>query len=132
MLVIFIVLITTILNIAGPYLLKYAIDNYLIGQVNFAGLAKVLIVMIIIHFAAAGFTLIQQWIMIAVSQRSIKNLRKDVFHKFQTLTIRFFDTRTTGELMSRVTNDIDNISNTISNSFWRLFRQYSAYLLLAS
>ena len=117
MLVIFIVLITTILNIAGPYLLKYAIDNYLIGQVNFAGLAKVLIAMIIIHFAAAGFTLIQQWIMIAVSQRSIKNLRKDVFHKFQTLTIRFFDTRTTGELMSRVTNDIDNISNTISNSF---------------
>lgn len=116
-LVIFTVLITTILNIAGPYLLKYAIDNYLIGQVNFAGLAKVLIAMIIIHFAAAGFTLIQQWIMIAVSQRSIKNLRKDVFHKFQTLTIRFFDTRTTGELMSRVTNDIDNISNTISNSF---------------
>jgi len=117
MLVIFIVLITTTLNIAGPYLLKYAIDNYLIGQINFAGLAKILIAMLIIHFAAAGFTLLQQWVMIGVSQRTIKNLRKDIFHKFQTLTIHFFDTRTTGDLMSRVTNDIDNISNSISNSF---------------
>lgn len=116
-LVIFIVLITTSLNIAGPYLLKYAIDNYLIGQINFPGLAKILGAMIVIHFAAAGFSLAQQWIMIAVSQKAVKNLRNDVFHKFQTLTIRFFDSRNTGELMSRVTNDIDNISNTISNSF---------------
>lgn len=115
--VIFIVLITTALNIAGPYLMKYAIDNFISGTINLPGLAKVLVVMLAIYLVASGFTLLQQWVMIAVSQKAIKNLRRDVFHKYQTLTIHFFDTRTTGELMSRVTNDIDNVSNTISNSF---------------
>lgn len=118
--VICIVLITTALNIAGPYLMKFAIDNYIVKELNLSGLASVLTAMGIIYFAAAGFTLLQQWIMISVSQKAIKALRQDVFHKFQTLTIRFFDTRTTGELMSRVTNDIENISNTISNSFLEL------------
>ena len=111
------VLITTVLNIAGPYLMKYAIDNYIIGGVNLEGLLKTLFVMAIINIAAAGFTLVQQRIMISVSQKAVKNMRRDIFRKYQNLTINFFDTRTTGELMSRVTNDIDNISNTISGSF---------------
>lgn len=117
LLVIFLVLMTTALNIAGPYLMKFAIDAYIMRGIDLAGLAKVLVAMGCVQLAAAGFTLVQQWIMIAVSQRVILNLRRDVFRKFQTLTIRFFDTRTTGELMSRVTNDIDTISNTLSNSF---------------
>lgn len=116
-LVCFIVLITTALSTAGPYFMKFAIDNYLTNGINLQGLAKVLLAMGIIYLFAAGFTFIQQWIMIGVSQKAIKALRSDVFHKFQTLTIRFFDTRTAGELMSRVTNDIDSISNTVSNSF---------------
>jgi ATP-binding cassette subfamily B protein len=119
-LVVVVVLITTALNIAGPCLLKFAIDHYISAQINLVGLAKVLLAMGVIQLAAAGFTFVQQWIMIAVSQKAIRNLRRDIFHKFQTLTIRFFDTRTTGELMSRVTNDIDNISNTISNGFLEL------------
>ncbi|WFB35845.1 ABC transporter ATP-binding protein [Kiritimatiellota bacterium B12222] len=116
-LVILIVMITTALNIIGPWLLKYAIDTYLTGHIHIPGLAKVLLAMGAIHLAAAGFTFIQQWIMIAVSQRAIQNLRRDIFHKFQILTIRFFDNRNSGELMSRVTNDIDNISNVISSGF---------------
>ena len=115
--VIILVLITTVLNIAGPYLMKYAIDNYIIGGVNTSGLFRILFIMAAVQLAAAGFTLVQQWIMISVSQKAVKNLRKDIFSKYQNLTINFFDTRTTGELMSRITNDIDNISNTISGSF---------------
>lgn len=131
-LVVFIVLITTALNIAGPYLMKYAIDNFITGTINLPGLAKVLLAMLAIYFAASGFTLLQQWIMIAVSQKVIKNLRRDVFHKFQTLTIHFFDTRTTGELMSRVTNDIDNISNTISNSFLEIISAVLSIIAVGS
>lgn len=89
LLVIVLVLITTALNIAGPYLLKFAIDTYIIGEINFPSLVKVLFAMALIYFTAAGLTLLQQWIMIAVSQRAIKSLREDIFHKFQTLTIRF-------------------------------------------
>ncbi len=117
LLVVCIVMITTALNIAGPYLMKYGIDHYIIESLNFPRLATLLLMMIGIYLAASGFTFLQQWIMIAIAQKAIKNLRNDIFHKFQTLTIHYFDTRTTGELMSRVTNDIDNISNTLSNSF---------------
>lgn len=113
----FIVFITTVLNIAGPYLMKYAIDNYISKSVDFIGLLRILLFMLLIYLFAAGFTLLQQWIMISVSQKAIKEIRKDIFHKFQTLNISFFDNRTTGELMSRVTNDVDNISNTISTGF---------------
>ena len=115
--VIIFVLITTVLNITGPYLMKYAIDNYIIEEVNIKGLFKILVIMASVHFAAAVFTLLQQRIMISVSQKAVKKMRTDIFSKYQSLTIHFFDTRTTGELMSRVTNDIDNISNTVSNSF---------------
>lgn len=117
LLVFFIVFITTALNITGPYLMKFAIDNYIITGINLPGLAKILLAMGITYLLAAGFTFLQQWIMIGIAQKAIKALRRDVFHKFQTLTIHFFDTRTSGELMSRVTNDIDSISNTVSNSF---------------
>jgi ATP-binding cassette subfamily B protein len=117
LLVLCIVLLTTALNIAGPYLMKYAIDHYITTGINLSGLAGILLAMVVIYSFAALFTFVQQWIMIAVSQKAIKALRRDIFHKFQTLTIHFFDTRAAGELMSRVTNDIDNISNTVSNSF---------------
>ncbi len=117
MLVFIFVSVTSLLNIAGPWLMKFAIDNYLADKIDYKGLSQVLVVMAAVQLAAAGFTLVQQWIMISVSQKTVENLRRDIFHKFQILTINFFDTRTTGELMSRVTNDIDNISNTLSGSF---------------
>ena len=126
------VLITTALTIAGPYLMKFAIDNYIIGGINPEGLFKILIIMAAVHITAALFTLCQQWLMISVSQKSIKEMRKDIFKKYQSLTIQFFDKRTTGELMSRVTNDIDNISNTISSSFLEIISAVLSFFAVAS
>lgn len=123
-LVISCVLLTTGLNIVGPYLMKIALDEYIApgagGGIDFGPLAVLLLVMGAIHFAAAGTTLLQQWIMVNVSQRAVRRLRSDVFTKFQELTIGFFDSRSTGELMSRVTNDIDNVSNTLSQAVLEL------------
>ena len=110
----FIVLIITALNVTGPYLMKIALDEYITGGVNFPALARILILMSLTYFGAAMLTVLQQKIIIGISQKAVKDLRKDVFQKFQELTIRFFDTRSTGELMSRLTNDIDNVSNTLS------------------
>ncbi len=109
-----IVLVVTALNITGPYLMKIALDDYIAGEVDFPSLGHLLILMVLIYSAAAILTLVQQKMIIQISQKAVKNLRNDVFQKFQDLTIRFFDTRSTGELMSRLTNDIDNISNTLS------------------
>ena len=113
-LVILIVLVTTALNIAGPYLMKIALDEYISGGVNLPALVRILGLMGVFYLTAALLTMVQQWIMIGISQKAIKDLRNDVFGKFQDLTIRFFDTHSTGELMSRLTNDIDNVSNTLS------------------
>ena len=130
-LVLIFVLITTALNIAGPYLMKFAIDNYIISGVQPKGLLRILLIMAAVYLTAAAFTLLQQWIMISVSQKAVKSMRKDVFKKYQSLTIHFFDTRTTGELMSRVTNDIDNISNTVSSSFLEIISAVLSIIAVA-
>jgi ATP-binding cassette, subfamily B, multidrug efflux pump len=113
-LVIATVFLTTSLNIAGPYLMKVALDNHIAKGVNFPALLQILCWMGAVYFAAALLTLLQQRIMIGLSQKAIKNLRNDVFQKFQELTVRYFDTHSSGELMSRLTNDIDSISNTLT------------------
>ena len=54
--------------------------------------------------------------MVRVSLKTIRSLRQDLFDKFQTLSLRFFDKRTHGDLMSRVTNDIESLNNALSQS----------------
>src|SRR5699024_9076125 len=58
--------------------------------------------------------------MVGVAQKTVFTLRKELFEQFQQLTISFVDSRQQGELMSRVTNDIDNINNTLNDSFSRI------------
>ena len=111
--------------------MKFAIDNYIISGVQPKGLLRILLIMAAVYLTAAAFTLLQQWIMISVSQKAVKSMRKDVFKKYQSLTIHFFDTRTTGELMSRVTNDIDNISNTVSSSFLEIISAVLSIIAVA-
>ncbi|PQP85482.1 ABC transporter transmembrane domain-containing protein, partial [Paenibacillus sp. AR247] len=62
----------------------------------------------------------QVYVMTAVSQRTVLALRQDLFDKYQQLPLRFFDTHPTGELMSRTTNDIENVSNTLNQSVTQL------------
>lgn len=58
----------------------------------------------------------QQRIMIGVSQRALKTLRKDLFEHIQTLPVRYFDTNATGDIMSRFTNDVDAVGELLNNS----------------
>ena len=84
-LVVLIVLLTTALNIAGPYLMKIALDEHIAGGVDLPALFRILGLMAAAYLSAALMTLIQQWIMIGISQKAIKDLRNDVFRKFQEL-----------------------------------------------
>ena len=72
------------------------------------------------YLADALLTFLQGWLMAGVSQRIVKSLRSHLFQKLQKLPVAFFDTRTHGELMSRLSNDIDNVSNTVSQSTTQL------------
>lgn len=112
--------ITTILNIYGPYLMKDLIDGFSGRTLGRERLLSLLLTMGLVSLTAFLFGIFQQWIVIGISQRVVKRIRNDLFHKLQTLTISFFDKRKTGDLMSSVTNDIDGMSNTLSTSFFSL------------
>ena len=58
--------------------------------------------------------------MAGVAQRTVRDLRNDLFARLQTLSLRFFDQRAHGDLMSRLTNDVENISNVLATSVSQL------------
>ena len=75
-----------------------------------------IIILVMISLSYAAISLIQYKIMIKISQNTVKDLRNEVFNKIQKLSIKYFDTHPHGELMSRIVNDIDNISMALNTS----------------
>jgi ATP-binding cassette, subfamily B, multidrug efflux pump len=109
------VLIYTVLGLVGPYLMGVAIDKF-IATKDSVGLLKISIWMLIVYTLTNLFQAISAWLMSSVSQRALKQLRKDLFTHLQTLPIAFFDSNPAGELMSRLTNDIDAINQAVSQN----------------
>jgi len=114
------VVISTLLGLLGPYMIGVIIDDYIIPK-DTAGTLKLLIILASIYLAVAVVTWLQTFMMIRVSLRTIRRLRQDLFDKLQTLSLSFFDKRTHGDLMSRVTNDIDSLNNALSQSVVQIF-----------
>ena len=79
-------------------------------------IACALIVLAIIYLVGVLTSYLQARMMLAISKNAVEKIRSDLFAKMQALPIRYFDSHTTGELMSRYTNDIDNIDMMLSNS----------------
>jgi ATP-binding cassette subfamily B protein len=109
------VFIYTLLGLVGPYLMGKAIDKF-IGGKDIAGLVKICLWMLAAYLLSNIFQAIANWIMASISQRALKNLRRDLFTHIQGLSIGFFDTHSPGELMSRLTNDIDAINQAVSQN----------------
>ena len=109
------VLIYTVLGLIGPYLMGVAIDKF-IATKDAAGLARIAIWMLVVYLLNNLFQAISAWLMSDVSQRALKQLRKDLFGHLQTLPIGFFDSNPAGDLMSRLTNDIDAINQAVSQN----------------
>ncbi|MTI53482.1 ABC transporter ATP-binding protein [Geosporobacter ferrireducens] len=114
------VLIGALLNLLGPYLIGVAIDRYIIPG-DFEGLQYIALVMIAIYGLNVVSTWLQNYWMIGMAQNTVLHMRKDLFNKLQTLPLSFFDNKPHGELMSRLTNDIENISNTLNTSTTQIF-----------
>ncbi|MEI2666675.1 ABC transporter ATP-binding protein [Rossellomorea sp. LJF3] len=115
-LVILMVFISSAAALLGPFLVGKAIDDYIVTKETsgLVGLITGLIAVYILHSMSVWF---QNYWMIGVAQDTVYRLRKDLFHQLHQLSIPFFDKRKHGELMSRVTNDIDNVSATLNSSF---------------
>lgn len=106
------------LGLLVPFLIGRAVDSMSSNKmsVDFNMLKIITFILIITYFIDSFMNFIQGWIMAGISQRIVLNLRGTLFQKLQRLPVSFFDSHTHGEVMSRLTNDIENISTTISQS----------------
>ena len=110
----------TILSLVGPYLMGVAIDQYIdLGDLE--GLARIAMWMFVATISAAIFQTISGRKMAKVSQEILQQMRTDLFAHLQSLSLRFFDKNPSGDLMSRLTNDIDAINQAVSQNITALF-----------
>lgn len=112
---IFFVIASTFLSLAGPYMIGHIIDDYIMKK-DIDGTIRLGILLAVIFSVASILTWLQTYVMIHVAMKTIRTLRLELFQKLQTLTLRFFDRRALGDLMSRVTNDIDNLNTALAQS----------------
>jgi len=117
------VTISSLLNLLGPYYIGVAVDGY-ITTGNLAGLLSIVLLLVTIYVGAWGASAIQGVLMARVSQRVLKGLRKDLFEHLQSLSLSFFNRNTQGELMSRLTNDVEAINQALSQSFVQLIASF--------
>lgn len=115
LLVIIFCLITTITTILGTKYNGEVVDKY-IAVGDMSGLYKICMLLVGMYIVGAISTFIQNRIMIDLAQNTSAKIRKDLFEKIQRLPLKYFDTNSSGDLMSRLTNDVDNINMTLSQS----------------
>jgi ATP-binding cassette subfamily B protein len=117
--VVVLVIISTLFSLSGPYLIGLAIDQFMVtGDIQ--GLLQISLLMLGSYLGYAFTSMGSGWIMVAIAQRVLKNLRKELFEHIQTLSLSFFDSRPSGDLMSRLTNDIDVINQALTQNITRL------------
>lgn len=119
-LVILMVVLSSGLSLFGPFLVGMAIDDFIITRES-AGLGTLLIYLMLVYLFYSLSIFFQNFWMIGIAQNTVYTLRKDLFHQFHRLPISYFDKRQHGELMSRLTNDIDNVNNTLNQSVIQIF-----------
>lgn len=109
------VVLSSILSLLGPLLIGKIIDEYIIPK-DVPGTVRMLGVLAAIFIGSSILTWLQTFVMIRVSQKTIRMLRQELFKKIQSLALSFFDKRQQGDLMSRMTNDVDNLNAALSQS----------------
>jgi len=118
--VLILVLISSVLALAGPYLVGRIIDDYITNR-DLTGLSVIIIWLAVIYVGWSVSLYLQNFWMIGIAQQTIYRLRTTLISHLQKLPVAFFDRRQHGELMSRVTNDIENVSQTLNTSFIQVF-----------
>ncbi|WP_371851271.1 ABC transporter ATP-binding protein [Companilactobacillus formosensis] len=113
-------IITTSVTIVGNRMNGIIVDQY-IDKNRLRALITVCIFLAIIYFVSSIFTYFQNSIIIKVAQATSNQIRQDVFGNLQRLPMKYFDTHDNGDIMSRLTNDVDNINTALMQSFVQLF-----------
>ncbi|MCM3785518.1 ABC transporter ATP-binding protein/permease [Neobacillus mesonae] len=123
LLVVFIMaILSTLFNIVSPKIMARATDILSAplfnssASIDFTEIARILMWLGALYLLSSLFAYIQQYLMAGVAQRVVFNMREQISNKLSRLPLKYFDGRTHGEILSRATNDVDNISNTLQQS----------------
>ena len=112
---VFFVIVSSILSLIGPLFIGLIIDEHIL-KLDIDGTIRMVLILAAIYIISAVFTWLQTYVMIRVSQKTIQQLRQHLFEKFQSLPLSIFDKRQQGDLMSRMTNDVENLNAALSQS----------------
>lgn len=124
-------ILSTVFSIASPKILGKAITKLLEGVIamvkgtpgagiDFTYITQILLILIGLYLFSAAFSYIQQYLMAGVAQKVVYDMREQINAKLSRLPLKYFDSRTHGEILSRATNDVDNISTTLQQSLTQL------------
>jgi ATP-binding cassette, subfamily B, bacterial len=113
------VIVVVICSVYAPKLQSNAID--IIASGRFKELTPILITMVVVYIIHSICTFLQTKISAVLSQNIVKKMREDLFRHIVNLSVRYLDSNSHGDIMSRMTNDIENISTTVSQSLSSMF-----------
>lgn len=120
-------IVNTVATLVASYFLRPIINTFIYYDPNeidlsgrLAGLFKALAIMAVIYLIGVITLWLQQRLMLTVSQRSLKHMRNDLYCKMQTLPMKYFDNNSTGDIMSRFTNDVDTVGEMLNTTLIQL------------
>ncbi|MCC8149900.1 MAG: ABC transporter ATP-binding protein/permease [Lachnospiraceae bacterium] len=120
---------STIFNVYGPKLLGNATTELAngfmakalgTGGIDFGAIGKILITLLVLYVASSIFNFLQGWIMSGISQKISYSLRKDISEKINRMPMAYFDSQATGDVLSRITNDVDTLGQSLNQSLRQL------------
>lgn len=112
-----------LLGLAGPYLSGFAIDAIELGEgrVDLSGVWKYALAMAAVYVLSAALSYILSRLMIVISRKVVNTMRRDVFNRLTELPVGYFDTHQTGDILSRISYDIDTINTSLSHDMVQVF-----------
>ncbi len=124
-------ILSAVFNIIGPKILGLAITKLFEGfvlkmrhvpgaSIDFAYIDRILLILAGLYIISSIFGYVQQYIMAGVAQKTVYRMRRQVDEKLARLPLRYYDSRTHGEILSRAVNDMDNISSTLQQNLTQL------------
>ena len=119
--------LSTVFSVVGPKIVGKAITKLFEGitgssspnsgsPVDFTYIGNLMLLLLALYFVSAVFSYVTQFLMVGITQKTVYRLRQEVDAKLALLPLKFFDTKTHGEILSRVTNDVDTLSSTLQQS----------------
>ncbi|WP_432409007.1 ABC transporter ATP-binding protein [Wukongibacter sp. M2B1] len=109
----------TVANLAIPYIFSITIDQYIL-KLDYNGILRMSIILVGIGIIGGFFSWLQSYMMAVMSQKTVRDIRQDAFDQLQVLPLKYYDTKQSGAIMSRLTNDIELISSALSQTVVQL------------